>query len=154
MAGPGNIGAIVVALFCGALGFIGVAALAPSNFDYANASEDARERYLTNIANGFERGFNATSAGQAEIKQINVNPQADAISIDVRFVRKEIEYAPAKAVEEFRRFVYENNCAFLDKKTVLEKGVTLKIRMTKPSGAPLTNFTLNSTGCAPYLKAA
>ncbi len=147
-------GAIIVAVICAALGFIAMAVLTPSKFDYAAASEERKQQYLENIARGFERGFAATAGNMSEIKQIRANAQADAIFVDIRFIKAEVEYAPASAVDEYRQYVYKYNCAFLQRTAVLKKGVTLKIRTTRPSGALLTNFTLNAEGCAPYLNPA
>jgi len=149
-----NAGKIIVASVCGLLGFAATAILVPSRFDYADAPEDRQQQRLDNIARGFEAGFNATSGDLSVIKRIRASAETDSISIDIQFTKKEIEYAGTGAIQEFRNYVYKYNCAILDKKSVLQEGVTLKIRMTKPSGSVLTNFTINEAACEPYLRAS
>jgi len=145
---------IIVASFSAFFGFAAMAVLGPSRFDYADATEERQQRTLDNIAKGFESGFDATSGGQAVIKRIRTNAETDTISIDIQFTKKEVEYAGTAAITEFREFVYKHNCGFLSRKSVLQEGVTLNIRMTRPSGAALTNFSISESNCKPYLKAA
>ena len=145
---------ILIAAACGLLGFAAMAVLGPSDFNYANEPESRQQKKLENIAKGFEIGFKTTSRGMAEINRIRADAETDTISVDIRFIRADVEHAPANAIAEFRREVYKNNCAFLDNKSLLDEGVTLRIRMTKPSGSALTNFTINKDGCRPYLDAA
>ena len=102
----------------------------------------------------FEVGFKATSGGQAVIERIRADAGTDSIAVDIRFIQKEIEFAPPGVVADFRKYVYKHNCVFLNRKSVLDEGVTLKIRTMKPSGALLTNFSINRENCAPYLKSA
>jgi hypothetical protein len=148
-----KIGPVIVASISGVIGFAAMATLGPSRFDYADAPEERQQKTLDNIAKGFEGGFNATSGGHAVIKRISANAQTDTISVDIQFKKQEVKYAGASAINEFRDFVYKHNCSFLNRKSVLQEGVTLKIRMTKPSGSALTNFTISEANCQPYLKA-
>ena len=145
---------IIVAVICGFIGFATMAVLGPSKFDYADDPEERQQQRLDNIAKGFEIGFKATSGGQAVIERIRADAGTDSIAVDIRFIQKEIEFAPPGVVADFRKYVYKHNCVFLDRKSVLDEGVTLKIRTMKPSGALLTNFSINKENCAPYLNSA
>lgn len=143
---------LIIAPIVGGVILLSMAALTRAEFDYATATEERQQKYLDNIARGFSAGFNATSGGSATIKRISANASADVISVDIQFTKKEVETATASAVENFRQFVYKNECAWLEKNDVLEKGVSIKIRMTKPSGSVLTNFNINDEACSAYIK--
>jgi len=149
-----NIGAAIVATACGAIGFAAMTILAPASYSYAEESEERQQQSLENIAKGFEVGFKATAGSNAVIKRISPNAAADVILIDVQFTRKEIENAPTHAIDDFRRQIYVQQCALLDRKSVLASGVKLKIRTLRPSGSLLTSFDISAKGCAPYLKSA
>ena len=143
---------LIIAPIVGGVILLSMAALTRAEFDYASATEERQQKYLDNIAKGFAAGFNATSGGAATIKRISANASADAISVDIQFTKKEVEYATARAVDDFRQFVYKHECAWLEQNAVLEKGVAVKIRMTKPSGSILTNFNINEDTCAAHIK--
>lgn len=149
-----TIGAVLVATACGAIGFAATAVLAPTSFNYADASEERQQQLLDGIAKGFESGFKATAGDNAVIKRITASAATDVISVDVQFTKKEVENAPPKAIEAFRDQVYTQQCRYLDHKQILDSGVSLKMRTMRPSGSTLTTFNISKAGCAPFLDAA
>lgn len=143
----------VIAPIVGALMFAAMGTTEDARFDYAAASEVRQQKYLERIVGDFERGFAAT-AGGVVIERISASAEWDAISVDVRLTKKEVETATAEQIEDFRDFAYERNCAYFAEKAVFDQGVTLKMRIKRPSGAALTTFTVNGESCEPYRKAS
>ena len=144
----------VIAPIVGALMFAAMGTTEDARFDYAAASEIRQQKYLDRIAKGFERGFTSTAGGGAVIERIGASAEWDAISVDVRLTKKEVETATADQIEDFRSFAYKRNCAYFPEKALFDQGVTLKMRIKRPSGAALTTFTVNGDGCEPYRKAS
>ena len=143
----------IIAPIIGGMVFAGAATLTSGgSLDYSSSTEERQQKYLEDIARGFEAGFKATAGRNAEIKRISANPDADAISVDIQFLRKDVERATPKAIESFRKEIYTKQCGFLAKRGVLEQGISIRMRMTKPSGAPLTNFNVSASTCERYLK--
>lgn len=150
----GKVGAVIVAAASGVLGFAAMTVLGPAKLQYADSSEERQQQRLENIANGFRAGYAVTSGGHSEITRITADAERDLVAVDIRFTNKLVEHAGYNEVSAFREGVLKHACAFLDKKGVISEGVTMKLRMTKPSGARLTDISLSEEGCAPYLKRA
>lgn len=144
----------IIAPIIGGLMFAAMGTTQGIGFDYKSASEERQQKYLDGIASGFERGFNATAGGAAIIERIDASADRDTISVEVRFTKKEVEKATADQIEDFRQFTYNRNCGYFAENALFEKGITLKMRMKRPSGAVLTNFTVNEDSCELYRKAS
>jgi len=144
----------IIAPIIGGLMFAAMGATQGVGFDYKSAPEERQQKYLEGIAKGFEKGFNATAGGAAVIERISANADHDMISVEVRFTKKEVEKATADQIEDFRQFTYKRNCGYFADNALFDKGVTLKMRMKRPSGGVLTNFTINEEGCEPYRKSS
>lgn len=143
----------VIAPIVGALMFAAMGTTEDASFDYAAASEIRQQKYLERIAGDFEQGF-AAAAGGAVIERISASAEWDAISVDVRLTKMEVETATAEQIENFRDFAYKRNCAYFAEKALFDQGVTLKMRIKRPSGAALTTFAVNGESCDPYRKAS
>lgn len=146
-AAPAIIAPIVGALIIAAMG-------TTRSFDYAAASEDRQRKYLEKIARSFERNFSAAVGDNAIVERISADAHRDAISVEARFAKKEIETATAGQVEDFRSFAYGRSCAWFAERALLDQGVTLKMRIKRPSGAALTAFTVDRESCEPYRDAS
>lgn len=146
-AAPAIIAPIVGALIIAAMG-------TTRSFDYAAASEDLQQRYLVKIARGFERNFSAAVGDNAIVERISADARRDAISVEARFAKTEIETATADQVEDFRSFAHRRSCAWFAERALFDQGVTLKMRIKRPSGAVLTAFTVDREGCEPYRDAS
>lgn len=143
----------IIAPIIGGLMFAAMGTTQGVGFDYKSAPEERQQKYLENVVKGFERGFEATAGDIAVIERISANAQWDSISVDVRFTQKTVESATADQIENFRNFNYKQTCGYFAEKSLFDQGVTLKMRVKRPSGAALTNFTVNEESCAPYRKA-
>ncbi|MEK7264695.1 MAG: hypothetical protein AAB227_01225 [Pseudomonadota bacterium] len=143
----------ILAPIIGGLMFAAMGTTQGVGFDYKSASEERQQHYLDGLAKGFERGFAASSGKAAVIERVSANAQWDTISVDVRFTQQTVESATADQIEDFRRFYYKQNCSFFAEKSLFEQEITLKMRVKRPSGSILTNFTVNEQNCAPYRKA-
>lgn len=144
--------AFIIAPLVGILMVAATATTQGVGFDYAAASESRQQKYLDGVVKGFGRGFAATAGGAAFIERISADAGRDLISVDVRFRKKEVEHATADQIEDFRAYIYKGNCGYLAENAFLEQGVTLKMRIKRPSGAILTSFAVNKEACAPYRK--
>ncbi len=144
----------IIAPIVGGLMFAAMGTTQDARFDYKAASQERQQKYLEGVVKGFEKSFSATAGGAAIIERASANAQWDTISIDVRFTKKEVETATAEQIEDFRRFIYQQNCSYFAEKSLFDQGVTLRMRMKRPSGAVLTNFTVSDEGCEPYRKAS
>ncbi len=123
---------------------------APAN--YSTADEDSQQQYLDRFAKGFEQGFKMTARGQAEIENISTNAQYDSVSVDIRFLPSNVERATTQELVAFRKIIFEKNCNFGPQRALFEQGVTLKVRMKKPSGSALASYDLNKSSCASHFK--
>ena len=144
----------IIAPIIGGLMFAAMGTTQGVGFNYETASEERQQKYLDGVAKGFEKGFSATVGRAAVIERISANAEWDTISVDVRFTKKDVEKATADQIEDFRKFIYRRNCSYFAERALFNQGITLKMRMKRPSGAVLTNFTVNEEGCAPYRKTA
>lgn len=142
----------IIAPLIGLLMLAATAMTQDVGFDYATASERRQQKYLDGVVKGFERGFIATAGGAAFIERIGADAGRDMISVDVRFRKKEVETATADQIGDFRAYIYKENCRYFAENAFLEQGVTLKMRIRRPSGAILTSFAVNAEACAPYRK--
>lgn len=144
----------IIAPIIGGLMFAAMGTTQGVLFDYRAAPEERQQKYLDGIAKGFEKGFNATAGGAAIIERIGADAQSDMISVEVRFTKTEVENATADQIEDFRQFTYQQDCSYFADNALFEKGITLKMRMKRPSGAVLTNFTVTEDGCRPFGEAS
>ena len=148
-AAPAIIGPIIGGLMIAAMGTTqGV------GFDYKSAPEERQQKFLDGVAKGFETRFGATAGRNAVIERISASARWDAISVEVRLTKESAETATADQIENFRAFLYKQNCGYFAEKSLFEQDISLKMRVKRPSGAALTAFTVNEENCAPRRKAA
>jgi hypothetical protein len=140
----------LIAPIVGALMLAAMAATQSVKIDYRSASEAQQQKYLNAVARSFERDFRAAAGDGAFVERIDADAAWDAILVDARLTRDEVERATGEQIEDFRDFVYERTCGRFAEQALFETGVTLKIRMLKPSGALLATFNINENGCEPY----
>jgi hypothetical protein len=137
----------IIAPLIGVLMFAAMATTQGVRFDYRAAPESRQHKYPDGAVTGFERGFAAPAGGAAFIERIGADAGRDMILVDVRFRKKEVETATADQIEDFRAYIYKENCRYLAENAFLEQGVTLKMRIRRPSGAILTSFSVNEEAC-------
>ncbi|MEX0645062.1 MAG: hypothetical protein WD076_07115 [Parvularculaceae bacterium] len=140
-------GSLFFGVICGAAVLVGSAA----NFDYADADEDAQQRYLENTVSGIKTGFSITAGDSAKITRIKADAAFDLIALDIKFHDPRIDHAGYEDIEAFRETAFRQICRDRSVKTVVTKGVSLKLRMLRPNGGSLSTFTFNEESCAPFL---
>ncbi len=145
-------GAVVAggALLFGVIGGAAVLVGSAANFDYAGASEEAQQRYLDNIATGMKGGFSITAGDSAKITRIKADAAFDVIAMEIKFSDSRIDRVGYEQVEAFRETAYRQICRDRATKVVLDKDVSLKLRMMRPNGSHLSTFTFDTKSCAPF----
>lgn len=138
----------IIAPIVGALMFAAMGTTQSVNFDYAAAPEDRQKKYLDGLALQFERDFKASAGKSAIVERVDADASNDIISIDIRFNNEIVETATADQIAEFRNYAYARHCAFAVEKALFDKGIALKIRVERPSGAALATLVINEESCA------
>jgi hypothetical protein len=131
---------------------IAAAACGAATVDYAEQSEEIQQQRLDRFASGFKAGFNATSRGQAEIERMTANAAWDSVTADIRFKPANVEQASLEDLAAFRKYLFDKSCNFAPQRSLFEQGVSLKLRLKKPSGSTLANYELNQKNCTPHYK--
>lgn len=144
----------LIAPIVGALMLAAMAATQSVKIDYRSASEAQQQKFLNAVAKSFERDFRAAAGDGAFVERIDADASWDAILVDARLTRDEVERATDEQIENFRKFVFSRNCGYFAEQALFGTGVTLKIRVLKPSGALLAIFTISESLCEPYRTAA
>lgn len=138
----------IIAPIVGGLMFAAMGTTQSVNFDYTAAPEDRQKKYLDGLAVQFERDFKATAGKSAIIERIETDASIDVIAVDIRFNTEIVEAATADQIAEFRNYAYARHCAFAVEKALFDKGIALKIRVERPSGAALATLVISEESCA------
>jgi len=127
--------------------FAAMGATQSVNFDYAAATEDRQKKYLDGLAAQFEREFKTSAGKSAIIERVETDASTDILSVDIRFNSEIVETATADQIAEFRNYAYARHCAFAAEKALFDKGIALKIRGERPSGAALATLLVDGESC-------
>ena len=119
--------------------------------NYDTLDDASQQEVLDQIASGFKAGFNLTAGKRAEITQIYTDTSYDLVSISVQYNDKRIETAPADAIERTRQMLTKQTCKLANKQKMLERGITMRIRMHRPSGARMGTVQVDPENCARYI---
>ncbi len=141
----------IIAAIVAVFSFISAASISGGGRDYANSSEEQQQQYLENVAKGFKTGFLIGAGRTAEITQTFVDAEVDLISFTVTFIDKRVENTPMGHIQKQQRLIANNACAMAEKKKLLENGVTMRIRMYRPSGASIGAVQIDEENCAEFL---
>jgi len=143
---------VFVGLIAAVIGFITVGAITGSGgkFDYANAEEEDKQKYLENVIKGFRAGFKTTAGKSAEIVDTRAMAQYDLISVDILMKDKKFKTANAQQIESYRKYMYKNTCKMLGKQNLLDVGITMKIRMNREDGGSFAKFKFDEEVCSRY----
>jgi len=140
--------AFFLSLAIAALTLLGLAALRfnAAGFDYLTASETRQQVYLDRVASQIRSSF--SSGGAAEVTGLSVEAPRDAIVVSLRYTDPATEEPPAQQIQFLKKYMYTENCGRRAVRAVIERGVKLEIRFTRPSGRPLAEVTLDRRACA------
>lgn len=144
---------LIVSIIVGFISFASVASLSGGGkFDYATADEERKQQFLDNVAKGFTHGFKMTAGKSAEITQIFTDSSLDLISISIQYNDQRVETVSATHIEKQRVFMAKQSCRMAKKQKLLEMGVTMRMRLYRPSGAKMGVVQIDSESCAHYIR--
>lgn len=138
------------------IGMIGVGALglkSAVDLDYRGQSEQDQQRFLDGVAKGFSDGFAVSAGDQAKITYLTASAANDTIAADIKFANPAIEQINGVATENLRKQLFSQYCNYLAGEKLNDSGVTLKLRLMRPSGAPITTVLFNEATCAAHKSA-
>ncbi len=149
-------GKVIGAIVAGVVSFIvmfNVASVSSGGgkFDYATATEERQQKYLEGVANGFSAGFKLTAGKRAELSRVEADASIDMISITIQYKDEKIENVTGQQIGQLKKMMQKTACKMADKKKMLESGVTMRMRLKRPSGSQMTGFDINAADCAPFL---
>lgn len=128
----------------------GVAALAPTHFDYASASEESQQRFLERFGWGFRKIIGDGAGETAEVERVDADARWNSVDVDIRFTEPQVETFSSSEVEAVAQAIYVEYCKTDDEKRLLEQGVRMNLRMKRPSGGALSNVVLDDETCATF----
>lgn len=140
-----------------AAAILGVGALgvkSAMDLDYKSLDEEGQQDFLDGIAKGFEGGFAASARGQAEITYIVASAANDTIAADIKFINPQAEQINGAATELMKKQLFAEYCNYFGGAKLNDSGVTFKMRLMRPSGAPVATVSFNEETCAPHVKTA
>lgn len=122
-----------------------------ASFDYQTASEERQQKYLDGIANGFKTGFRFTAGNRAELSRLEADASIDMVSITIQYKDDRMEKASGEQIGQMKQLLLKYSCKNAQKSKMLEQGVTMRIRMKRPSGSQMTGFDIDEEGCQGYV---
>lgn len=141
-----------ILLLGSAAGLILTACGAPTrNFDYQSATEESQQKFLEGVANGFKTGFRITSGNRAELTRVDADASIDMVSITIQYKEDVAEKATGQQIGMMKNQMLSFGCKHAKKNDMLDKGVTIRFRLKRPSGSQMSGFDVDTEGCQAYI---
>ena len=139
------------------LAVVGIGALSlksAMDLDYQSLNEEAQQHFLDGVARGIKDGVVATAGGQADIPYITADAASDLIAFDFRFADPRAEAIDHRTTETMKRELFVQYCNYFAGDKLNDSGVTVKMRLLRPSGGAIASLSFNEETCAPHRKTA
>jgi hypothetical protein len=98
-------------------------------------------------------GYVDKDCDQAKIAYLTASSANDMIAADIKFANPAIEQINGLANENLRKKLFSQYCNYFAGEKLNDSGVTLKLRLMRPSGAPITTVLFNEATCAAHKSA-
>jgi hypothetical protein len=120
-----------------------IAACSAATADYQSMSPEKQQAHLDSVAKGIKAGFPATAGGVAQITYLTADADADIIALDMKITDSRAENASYAQAEKMKQTMQEQSCVNSAVRDLFKIGVTLKLRILRPSGANLATVSLS-----------
>jgi hypothetical protein len=136
-----------------AFAILGLGALTMStrgDFDYRAMEEGAQQKILDEMATGLRYGLVRATNGAVIVHSVTADAATDRLDLAARFVDPLYEETDERRIAEVTTGLYQSNCNQFATRKVIDGGVSVRFRVTRPSGADMIDVEFNSATCAPY----
>lgn len=123
-----------------------------ANLNYASMDEAQQQEYLDKIVKGFAFAKWLNIGGPLKLSQTFADASLDVVSISYKITDPRIERVNASQIQKVRLQLTKSVCTLRPMQMVIEQGVTLRIRVVRPSGAPIMTAQLDKGSCRKYVR--